>query len=258
MKSLSVCIPTYEMHGLGEKFLKQSFDILTRQTFHDFEVVISDHSKTNVIKDLCEIYKDKLDINYYKNSENVGSSSANINNAIKKARGKLIKVLFQDDFLYSENSLQETVEAFDLAKDAWLVSACIHTTDGIRFYRPFYPKYHDHIHLGRNTISSPSVLTIKNETPLLFDENLLQRMDCDYYKRCHDRFGDPRILNTITVVNRAGPHQISQMLITTDVADTEYAYLLKKYGVLFPRTRAFLHQYIGIAKRIMRTLRNLI
>jgi hypothetical protein len=121
----------------------------------------------------------------------------------------LIKILFQDDFLYSSTSLEETVQAFDLEKDMWLVTACEHTIDGTTFIRPFYPTYNHNIHRGKNTISSPSVMTIKNDHPLLFDENLLWLMDVDYYKRCYERFGKPKILNTITVVNRVGDHQVS-------------------------------------------------
>ena len=165
------------MNGVGHVFLKQSFDILTRQSFKDFDVVISDHSRTDVIKDLCDEYTSRLDIHYYRYNEKIGSSSANLNNAITKATGKMLKILFQDDFLYDENSLQNIANNFDVIKDRWLVTACEHSKDGVNYYRPFYPKYNDKIYLGNNTISSPSVLTIKNERPLLFDENLTWIMD---------------------------------------------------------------------------------
>lgn len=230
MKLISVCIPTYEMRGYGYAFLKQSFDILAIQTFKDFDVVISDHSKTDIIKNLCAEYKNKLDIHYYKNAENIGNSSANINNAIKKAGGKLIKILFQDDFLYSNESLENIIKNFDLDKDHWLITACEHSHNGIHFYRPFYPKYNNKIHLGKNTISSPSVLTIKNENPLFFDEKLVWLMDCDYYKQCYDAYGEPKILNKINVVNRTGSHQVSNTIATKLVKKREYQYVLKKYS----------------------------
>ncbi len=229
MKLLSVCIPTYEMNGVGHVFLKQSFDILTRQSFKDFDVVISDHSRTDVIKDLCDEYTSRLDIHYYRYNEKIGSSSANLNNAITKATGKMLKILFQDDFLYDENSLQNIANNFDVIKDRWLVTACEHSKDGVNYYRPFYPKYNDKIYLGNNTISSPSVLTIKNERPLLFDENLTWFMDCDYYKRCHDAFGDPKILNAINVVNRTGAHQVSSTVADKALRKREYRYILEKY-----------------------------
>ncbi len=37
-KLISICIPTYEMHGMGAAFLKQSFDMLKIQTFKDFDM----------------------------------------------------------------------------------------------------------------------------------------------------------------------------------------------------------------------------
>lgn len=245
------------MHGLGVKFLTQSFDILATQTFKDFEVVISDHSKDNAIKNLCATYAGILNIQYYRNPNGIGNSSANINNAIKLANGKLIKILLQDDFLYTNTALEEIVQNFDINKDGWLITACEHTLDGIHFFRPFYPKYHDKIHMGRNTISSPSVLTIRNESPLLFDENLLQRTDGDYYKRCHNRFGEPKILNTITVVNRAGPHQVSNTMITDTLRDDEFRYILKKHNEKFPIILIFsmkVRKYISHLKKLIRKI----
>lgn len=257
MKSVSICIPTYEMHGHGVPYLAQNLDVLVKQTFKDFDVVISDHSEDDAIKNLCAQYADRLDIRYIRNDKDRGNSSANVNNAVRHASGKLIKFLFQDDFFYTDNALKETVDTFS-PRDQWLVSACIHTNDGVHFYRPFHPRYTKNIHLGRNTISSPSVLTIRNEDPLFFDENLLQRMDCDYYKRCYDRFGLPRVLDTVTVVNRAGPHQISQTLVTAAIADREYRYLLAKYRVPFRTARFLAHRALGAIRQGLYRLRSLV
>ena len=45
MSEISVCIPTYEFRGEGVRYLTEIFDGLRKQTFQDFEIVISDHSK---------------------------------------------------------------------------------------------------------------------------------------------------------------------------------------------------------------------
>jgi hypothetical protein len=217
------------MKGLGDIFLKHSFDILLSQTFKDFNVVISDHSESDIIENLCKEYQGKLNISYYRNTIGRGSSSANINNAINKADGTLIKVLFQDDFLYHEKSLEEIVNAFDMSKDSWLVTACTHSKDGVHFFNPFYPTYNDKIYLGKNTISSPSVLTIKNDHPLLFDEKLLWLMDCDYYERCYRAFGAPHIVNTINVVNRVGDHQVTNTMVHTMRKIKELIYVIRKH-----------------------------
>ena len=226
---LSVCIPTYEMAGLGSQFLEQSLLILRQQTFQDFEVVVSDHSISDVIRDLCARFEAQLRLRYVRNARQRGNSPANTNHAMALARGRIIKILFQDDFLFGARALEATVAAFDLERDWWLVSASEHTRDGASFFWPLHPRYHDEIHLGSNTISSPSVLTIKNDDPLRFDENLVLRMDCDYYKRCHDAFGDPKILDTITVVNRVGDHQLSARMNSGRLKEMEYAYLLWKH-----------------------------
>jgi len=228
-KFLSVALPVYDMRGVGHIFLKHSFDILTQQTFKDFDVVISDYSETDLIKNLCFDYQDKLDIKYHKNLDPVGGMSANVNNAIQHATGKIIKILFQDDFLYDEKSLAVVVDNFDLEKDHWLVTACEHSKDGTTFFRPFYPKYNDKMIYGNNTISSPSVLTIKNDHPLLFDTNLKWLMDCDYYQRCFEKFGLPKIVNTIAAVNRIGDHQISNNEATEVLKQKEYNYVVEKH-----------------------------
>lgn len=246
MKTLSIVIPTYEMKGLGRDYLRQSFDVLARQTFRDFDVVISDHSQDGSIRDLCTEYADVLSISYHRNEHDHGNSSANCNNAIRHAQGSLIKILFQDDFLYHDRALEDIISHFDMTKDNWLVTACIHTKDGIHFFKPFHPRYNPRIHLGNNTISSPSVLTIKNAHPLFFDERLLWLMDCDYYKRLHDAYGEPRILDSINVVNRVGSHQVTNVQATEDLKYKEFLYMLEKYekGLrrhLFFIIRTFFH-----------------
>lgn len=231
MNLLSICTPTYEMSGKGHIFLEKSFEILIDQTFKDFDVVISDHSKNDLIKKICDKYKNSLNIHYHRNTEGYGSISANANNAIKKAEGKLIKFLWQDDFLYSKDSLKEIADNFDMDKDRWLVTACVHTEDGINFFRPFYPKYNNMMYMGMNTISSPSVLTIKNENPLMFDEHLTYLMDCDYYYRYYKEFGKPKIIDKICTVNRVGLHQVSQKYKNALTRTREVLHIIfKKYG----------------------------
>jgi glycosyltransferase involved in cell wall biosynthesis len=227
---LSVCIPTYEMAGLGVPFLKESFDILTAQTFKDFEVVISDNSKTNDIKKLCESYKDKLTINYFVNTEPVKNMPVNTNNAIKHAQGKIIKILMQDDFLFDNRSLEHIVKNFDVTNDHWLATGSEHSKDGKTFFRPFFPAWSHNMHKGHNTIGSPSVISIKNENPLFFDPKLQFYVDVDFYQRYYDLYGQPKLVKDIAVVNRIGEHQASSYL-SERFKLNEYRYMLRKYNV---------------------------
>jgi hypothetical protein len=52
-------------------------------------------SLNNHIKQLCDNWNPRLNILYVKNEHNRGSSSANLNNGIKKATGEYIKIIFQ-------------------------------------------------------------------------------------------------------------------------------------------------------------------
>jgi hypothetical protein len=83
--------------------------------------------------------------------------------------------------------------------------------------------------LGHNKIGTPSGLTIKNDHPLLFDETLLWLMDCEYYKRMHDSYGIPKVLNEITMINRIGAHQVTATLATLEKQKQEFDHVLEKY-----------------------------
>jgi glycosyltransferase involved in cell wall biosynthesis len=64
----SIAIPTYGYNGKGVEYLENNLNVLYNQNFKDFEVIISDHSKDNLIekwlasdsncnsiKELCEL-----------------------------------------------------------------------------------------------------------------------------------------------------------------------------------------------------------
>lgn len=222
----SICIPTYEMNGRGVDYLRFSFDCLKNQTFLDFEVVVSDHSIENEIALLCEEYAKFLSITYFKNTFKRGSSSANINLAILNAKGLWLKILFQDDYLLGNNSLEIAHSALNNNPNKWFACATEHTQDGITLNRAHYPSYHSEIHFGRNTIGAPSNIIYPNDSnPELFDEKLIWFMDVELYKRLELRYGYPMLTNEILVVNRVGIHQVTNTLINDALVKRETRYI---------------------------------
>jgi hypothetical protein len=199
------------MHGKGGEFLSLNLSKIITQQYKNYEVVVSDHSISDLVKNVCDEYLSLgMDIKYLRNGSNRGNSSSNINNAILNSEGELVKILFQDDFFFHSESLLDIVNSFQKNEINWLVTACCHSLDGQNFERDYYPKYTEDIMEGNNLISSPSVLSfLKSDNPILFDEKLVWLMDCDIYKRLYLRHGDPFYLNVINVVNRTWEGQFN-------------------------------------------------
>ena len=223
----SIAIPCYEMGGKGSEFLNFSLRKIESQSFKDFEVVVSDHSSDDSIKNVCDYWSGRIDIKYFRNTEGVGSSSSNINNAIRNSKGEWIKILFQDDFLYSEDSLLDIKNSLN-DEIYWVATACEHTNDGESFYRPFFPKWNDDIKYGVNTISSPSVITIRKGLGILFDPEFIWLMDTDWYYRIWIKHGEPEYIKKINVANRTWSDSVSNT-VSPFLKRSELEKIKKKY-----------------------------
>ena len=206
---ISVCIPTYEMNGHGCEFLNYSLKVLESQTFKDFEVVVSDQSEDDAIRDLCR-KKWNMNLRYFSTRHLRKNASANTNAAIDVSTGKIVKILFQDDFLIGPDVLMKISNKFDETCAKWMLTGSAHTRDGRALFRPFTPEYHNLIHYGKNTVSSPSVLAFIKEDAPKFNEALVWLMDVDFYKKCEIAWGHPVVLPDSLVVNRIHGDQISK------------------------------------------------
>jgi len=227
MPYISIAIPCYEMKGKGLDFLDFSFKQIKKQTFKDYEVVISDQSSDYSIQLLCENWSNQINIKYFRNEEKRGYFTANRNFGNKKCQGEIIKFLDQDDYLFDEQSLEKIVNVFD-EKTNWLVSSYIHTYDRLNFFNYHIPSLNDRIYLI-NTIGSPTCLTIRNKDVILMDENLKWIGDAEYYKQLFDKFGIPKILLDITAVNYLWAGQTSISVAVEELRNKENQYVINKY-----------------------------
>ena len=155
-----------------------------------------------------------------------------------------------DDFLYHEKTLEHIVNNFDLKKDSWLITACICTKDGQQFFKEFHPTFDGEKILMKNTVSAPSVVTVKNDDPVLFDTKLVWWQDLDYYRRSYERFGNPKIVDSVDVAIRVGDHQMGNSS-KEQVREDEFRYILKKHHIKHATTKALIYKI----KKIKRVLR---
>lgn len=223
----SIAIPTYGYGGRGVEFLEFSLNILHNQTFKDFEVILSDHSTDDTIKDVYDKWSDKMTMTFVRNDKGRGIISPNINNAMRHCNGEWIKVLFQDDFLYDENSLEIQHDFID-EDTTWLMTKFFHSVDGVTFKTPYTPKWTDDNWTGNNLMGCPSGMTLKNKDLIFFNEGLNWLMDVEYYKRMFDLYGMPRMLDTITYVNRIWGNRLTDT-IPESLKNKELKELAEKY-----------------------------
>jgi len=202
MPEISVCVPTYEFKGQGVKYLTDIFNGLRKQTFQDFEIVISDHSKDNVIQEFCEESGDEFNIVYMKNPNDRGFQGSNINCVMENAEGRILKLIMQDDLFVDNEALEKIKQGFDETDCKWLFHGFTHTTDGVETHRDCVPRWCDMILEGRNLLGSPSCVALLNDAKMYLDTQLKLLVDVEFYHRMRFEHGMPHIVSDILIANR--------------------------------------------------------
>ena len=232
---ISICIPTTELiysNGeiMGPYMLNHLLNSISEQTYTDYEIIISDQSKTDVIKNECDSWSN-LNIKYYKNNTGFGSAAKNLNFAISKSTGEYIKPIFQDDYFFSPNTLQYIVD--NLGDNTWGFVGTWNCdedqTDNL--YQPFSPKWDDPVSIlsGGNTVSGPSVMFFKNDDNY-FDEDLCWLNDVEFYYRLYLKYDLPLLLSNQEIVQRLRSEGVSNTL-SSDIKSEECSYVLCKHNI---------------------------
>lgn len=195
----SICIPYYSEMENGGFLLNRCLASIEKQTYRDYEIVLT-------LK---------------------GKMAENTNVAIRQARGEIIKILFADDFFMDKNSLAELAALYD-SDCSWVASGCMHKLGNEPLFNPHLPQWTTDIITGNNRIGSPSVISFKNDNPPLFDETMDWMLDCDFYQKLHERYGEPTYLRSYNVVIGIGPHQMTNKL-STETKLKEADYMRLKY-----------------------------
>jgi len=95
MELVSLCIPTYN----GEAYIAEAMDSAIAQTYPNLEIIISDDASIDNTLNIIATYKTKTQIPIHICHHMPKGIGANWNHCLKKATGKYIKFLFQDDVL---------------------------------------------------------------------------------------------------------------------------------------------------------------
>jgi len=93
-RKVNIGLPVYN----GERFLKETLDSLLCQTYHDFEIIVSDNGSTDRTEEICRDYAAKDErVRYYRNATNIGVGQ-NFNRVFELSNSLYFKWASADDF----------------------------------------------------------------------------------------------------------------------------------------------------------------
>ena len=105
---VTIGMPIYN----AENYVRQALDALLRQTFSDFELIISDNASKDGTEAICREYASKDSrIKYYRNETNLGASK-NFNSLVERAQGEYFKWASHDD-VHAREYVERCVEVLD-------------------------------------------------------------------------------------------------------------------------------------------------
>ncbi len=183
---ISICIPAYKR----VEFLERLLDSIAIQSYKDFEVIVSDDSPTNDVSDLCEKYKGYFQLNYHKNVSALGTPE-NWNEAIRRANGKWIKLMHDDDWFSTSESLNKFAAAAMQNKANFIFSGYTNVELNSNkqnaylmgwFERYLFKKSPVNL-LKKNFIGHPSTTLIENNLENWYDSELKWVVDIEFYIR---------------------------------------------------------------------------
>ncbi len=230
----SICIPAYER----VVYLRRLLDSIVIQTFRDMEVIINDDSLSDLVFDLVQEYQGVLPIRYFRNSPSLGTP-ANWNNAIGKATGKWIKLIHDDDWFTSADSLQVFANYAATSKKFIFSAYANHFEDGItpveeKFLPGSWRKkilQEPMALLAYNVIGPPSVILVERSIAELYDVQFKWRVDMEYYVRLLESLKAYAYIDQVLVNVGVSESQVTQSCIyEPSVELPEGKLLLEKHG----------------------------
>ena len=231
---VSVVVPCYEYGGKGVRYLSELFRTISQQTIREVEVIITDHSVDNNIQDFCMDNIFDLNISYLRNKVDRGNASSNKNLGMDLATGKVVKMMYMDDYFFTKDALEKTYNALINSDKMWLVCGTNHTRDnGKTFDTYLMPRWNDNMlkSRGNNTMSGVSVISYKNKNmDVRWDPNTCMLMDVDFYHSLRSKYGDCIYLNECMITQRVNADALSSTISDEEV-QKEFVYCRKKHGI---------------------------
>lgn len=231
---VSICIPAYKR----TVFLRRLLQSIEMQTFKDFEVIVSDDSDDDSVFQLVNEFSKNINILYFKNEKALGTP-ANWNFGISKANGEWIKLIHDDDWFTSSESLSIFLD---------------YTKSGMKFIFSAYNNYFEEtkqIHemrfaefskrrilqapmtlIADNVIGPPSVIMLHSSIHEEYDERFKWRVDQEFYMRILAREKSFFYIDKALINVGISASQVTNTCKNIPLVELPEGYLLlDKYGI---------------------------
>ena len=184
---ISICIPAYRRVDYLERLLES----ITAQTYRDFEVVLTDDSPDDSVATLVQRFAGRLPLRYFHHSVPFGTPE-NWNEGIRLAKGQWIKVMHDDDWFSTAESLDGFAQAVQSDPSAdFFFSAYVNVYEGSGERKEVRTKRarlrmlrrNPWVLLGDNMVGNPSCTLFRKEGWALFDREFKWVVDFEFYIR---------------------------------------------------------------------------
>lgn len=254
---VSICIPAYKELD----YLKKCILSVNAQTYTDFEVIISDDTPDDSVKELLNSLQLDDRYLYFKNKPSLGSP-ANWNAAIRKAKGDYIKMMHHDDWFVTVDGLQKFMEMMSKSSknsfvfcSSKVVYANRHKTRVNKLTETELNDFYSHparLFL-ENKIGAPSATLFRNDGAL-YDENLIWLVDVEYYLR--RLFKNERMIYIneplIETITDSAHTVTSKVINNASIQVFEHFYVYKKYFAEFLNDKKYADRCRGLLLKILK------
>lgn len=234
MPLISICVPAYKRLDYLERLLNS----IAGQTFRDFEVIISDDSPDESVEQLIVPYRAQFPISYFRNVPSLGTPG-NWNFGISKATGEWIKLIHDDDWFATPESL--AVFAAQTGKGPRFIFSAYSNcySDGKKPDQPvyFWKSWRKRIVeepvtlLAYNVVGPPSVTLVHRSIAEQYDERMKWRVDMDFYVRLLQQEKVYTCINQLLINVGVSETQVTNVCFENPLVELpEGLLLLQKYG----------------------------
>jgi glycosyltransferase involved in cell wall biosynthesis len=182
---ISICIPAYKK----PQYVVRCLQSIIRQNYKNVEVIISDDSPDEDIKQVIAPFTTQVSIHYFSNRPALGSPR-NWNAALDRAHGDYLMLMHQDDWFHADDALSSFLDGLRQSQADFVF--CRNTAvdeEGKETILQALPRLLKEMKEKPNqlvlaqVIGPPSNTLLKRTVTTRYDERFIWLVDVDYYSR---------------------------------------------------------------------------